>query len=454
MAPTTRYALGESGAVAYQVTGSGPDLLFVPPWLSNIEIMWDDPSYARFLECLASFSRLICFDKRGSGLSESVPYTALPTLEQWMDDMVLVMDAVGSRRAAVLGWDFGGTLSMLFAASYPERTSHLVLVDVWAWLPRDEDHPFGIPSHLLEGMVTIVERGWGQASEAPSYLSVMAPAAHADTRFRDWFARFQRLAGTPTFGAAMTRTAFEWDLRPVLPTIRVPTLVMSHQSRRYVRPEHGRHVAEQIAGARHLDLPGGDNLIYREDADTIVAEISAFVTGTRDTPELDRVLATILFTDIAQSTVQLADIGDRRWRELLDAHDALLRARIGEFRGRAVKSTGDGILAIFDGPARAIRCAVAIARDVRALGIEVRAGLHTGEIEARGDDIGGIAVHTAARVMAAAAPGEVLVSRTVKDLVAGSGLRFADRGTHDLKGVPDRWALFCAADTAAAVAGA
>ncbi len=452
MPPRTRYAFGESGAVAYQVTGSGPDLLFVPPWLSNIEVMWDEPSFARFLDCLASFSRLICFDKRGSGLSESVAYTALPTLEQWMDDMVLVMDAVGSQRAAVLGWDFGGTLSMLFAASYPERTSHLVLVDVWAWLQRDEHHPIGVPGHLLEAMATNVELGWGQASDAPSYLSVMAPSAHALPRFREWFARFQRLACAPTFAAAMTRTAFEWDLRPVLPTIRVPTLVMSHQNKRYVRPDHGRDVAERIEGARHLDLPGGDNLIYREDADTILAEISAFVTGARDTPELDRVLATVLFTDIVASTSHLAEIGDRRWRELLDAHDALLRARIDEFRGRAVKSTGDGILAVFDGPARAIRCAVAIARDVGALGIEVKAGLHTGEVEVRGDDIGGIAVHTAARVMAAAAAGEVLVSRTVKDLVAGSGLRFEDRGTHDLRGVPDEWSLFSVVGAAAAVA--
>ncbi len=280
---------------------------------------------------------------------------------------------------------------------------------------------------------------WGDAS---GYLNVIAPSAAADPRFREWFSRFRRLASTPTFAMAMPRAIFDWDLRPVLGSIRVPTLVMSHQNQGYIRPDHGRYVAEKIAGARYVDLQGADTLIYREDTDTIVNEIRAFITGVREVVESDRVLATVLFTDIVGSTERAAEVGDRRWRELLDAHDALVRARIGEFRGREVKATGGGVLATFDGPARAIRCASAISRDVRGLGIEIKTGLHTGEVEVRGEDIGGIAVHTAARVMATAKPGDVVVSRTVKDLVAGSGIEFEDRGEHELKGVPGEWRLY------------
>jgi class 3 adenylate cyclase len=442
MAPRTKYVDSEGGAVAYQVVGDGPDLVYVPNWLSNIEIQWDEPSYGHFLQQVASFSRLISFDKRGSGLSEQISLNALPTLEQWMDDILAVMDAVGSERAALVGCDIGGMLSMLFAASYPERTSHLVLVDTSARLRRDDDYPIGIPSANLERFHAILEEGFGDPDE-PGWLSFVAPDASKDPRFSAWFSRMERLTGTPRFAAAMSWTSAEWDLRPVLGSIRVPTLVLHHQSTRNVRPDHGRYLAEHIEGARYLDLPGADALIYREDVDITLSEIRAFVTGVRQAPESDRVLATVLFTDIVGSTDRATALGDRGWRELLDSHDRAVESRIAEFRGQAVKSTGDGVLATFDGPARGIRCAAAIARDSREdLGVEIRAGLHTGEIEVRGADIGGIAVHTAARVMAAAQPSEILVSRTVKDLVAGSGLEFDDRGNHELKGIGGDWPLY------------
>jgi class 3 adenylate cyclase len=439
--PRTRYATGEAGAVAYQVMGDGPDLILIPGWFSNIEVMWEEPSLARFLEQLASFSRLISLDLRGSGISDPVPLNALPTLEQWMDDVLLVMEAAESERAALLGWDTGGAFSMLFAATYPERTTHLVLVDSWASYRRQKDFPIGIRRELWEAFVSAVVRTYGETSE-PSYLSLVAPASHADRRFREWFGRYERLSAAPATLAAVAWTSYEWDLRHVLETIRTPTLVMNHNNPTYTRPEHGRYLAERIPGARYVDLPSGDSLMYRGDPDMIVNEVRAFVTGVREMVASDRVLATVLFTDIVGSTDRASEVGDRRWRDLLDAHDALVRARIGEFRGREVKTTGDGILATFDGPARAIRSAAAIARDVRDLGIEIKAGLHTGEVEVRGDDIGGIAVHTAARVMAAAAPGEVLVSRTVKDLVAGSGVELDDRGIHELKGIPGEWGLY------------
>ena len=439
--PKTRYASGDGGAVAYQVVGEGPDLIFVPNWISNIEVMWDEPSYARFLERLASFSRLICFDKRGSGISDAVPYTPTPTLEQWMDDVLLVMDAVGSKRAALLGWDAGGLLSILLSASYPDHVSQLILVDSYAWLLRTDDYPIGVPPRILEAFVTLA----GQLREyweEPGYLALAAPDAYSDPRFREWFGHYLRLSAAPRMGPMIAGSAFQWDLRPVLGSVRAPTLVMSHQNQTYIRPEHGRYVAEHIPGARYVDLEGRDTFIYRSDTDTIVNEIRAFITGVREVVETDRVLATVLFTDIVASTERAAEVGDRRWRELLDAHDALVRARVAEFRGREIKATGDGVLATFDGPARAVRCACALAQDVRGLGIEIKSGLHTGEIEVRGEDIGGIAVHTAARVMAAAGPGEVVVSRTLKDLVAGSGIEFVDRGEHQLKGVPGEWRLY------------
>lgn len=448
MAPRTRYAIGEGGAVAYQVMGEGPDLLYVPNWLCNIEILWDEPDYARFLTELSSFSRLICFDKRGGGLSERISFRQTPSLELWMDDILVVMDAVGSERVALLGCDVGGMLSMLFAASYPERVSHLVLVDAFARLNRDASYPAGIPHANVERFHEVLKAGHGNA-ETNGWLSYLAPTAAKDRRFHEWFARMERLAGTPTAAGALLRMSEEWDLRPVLASLNVPTLVLHHQSVRNVRPPHGRYLAAHIPGARYVDLAGEDALIFREDTETTVTEIRDLVTGVRLAPESDRVLATVLFTDIVASTERAVTLGDRRWRQSLDAHDRIVAARVREFRGTAVKFTGDGVMATFDGPARGIRCAAAIMADLRRdVGIEIRAGLHTGEVEKRSSDIGGIAVHTAARVMGAATAGEVLVSRTVKDLVAGSGLQFEDRGAHRLRGIEGEWSLHAVHDPA------
>lgn len=442
MAPRTRYAQSDGGAVAYQVMGTGPDVLYVPNWWSNIEVQWDDPAYSRFLTQLASFSRLICFDKRGSGLSEHISLTRTASLEQWMDDILAVMDSVGSERVALVGCDVGGMLTMLFAATYPERTSHLILVDSFARVERADDYPAGVPAANIERFHEILEAGFGDP-DAEGWVSMLAPNAARDRRFREWFARMERLAGTPSLGGTISRMSHQWDLRPVLDSIRAPTLVLHHQSVRNIRPAHGRYLAEHIAGARYVDLPGEDALIFGEDADVTLGELQEFITGVRVAPDSDRQLATVLFTDIVGSTERAVALGDRRWRQALDTHDRAVAARVAEYRGTLVKFTGDGVVATFDGPARGIRCAAAIMAELRQdTGIEIRAGLHTGEIELRGTDIGGIAVHTAARVMGTAGAGEILVSRTVTDLVAGAGLKFEDRGVHELKGIGGEWSLY------------
>ena len=439
MQPETRYARSEDGYVAYQVVGDGPlDLVFIPSWASNVEVMWEEPSIARFFPRLSTFSRVLCFDKRGTGVSDPVPLAALPTLEQWMDDVRTVMEAAGSKRAALLGTHEGGQMAILFAATYPERTSALILVDTCARHVRDVDYPWGLPADRVPGFLQRLEQVWGTGS----YLDIFAPSVAHDERFRRWFARSQRLSSGPRAAATMHAAYLERDLRGVLPSIRVPTLVLHRTGNRYIRVGHGRYLAEHIPGAKYVELPGEDHLVMVGDTETMLGEIEEFLTGVRPLPESDRVLATVLFTDIVTSTERSAQVGDRRWKDLLDQHDTLIRRELERHRGRLVKNTGDGILATFDGPARAIRCAQAIATNVKALGIEVRAGLHTGEVELRGEDVTGMGVNIAARVMGAASPGAVVVSSTVKDLVAGSGLRFADRGTHDLRGVPGEWRLF------------
>jgi len=437
----TRYATTNGATVAYQVVGKGPDLLYLPNWNSHIELQWEEPSYARFLHGLASFSRLICFDKRGSGLSEHLPFTALPTLEQWMDDIVAVMEAAGSERAAILATDLGGMLGMLFAATYPERVSHLVLVDAFARVEAADGYDAGVPAERAQRFHDFLQRSWGDP-DSWGWIDVLAPGAATDQRFRSWFCRVQRFVGTPTFAGAVSRMCFAWDLRPVLGSVTAPTLIMHHQNRRNMRPAHGRYLAEHIPDARYLDLPAEDALVYRDDAQLVISEVRAFVTGVREAQESDRLLATVLFTDIVSSTEQAAELGDRRWRDLLDAHDREAESRVLEHRGRIVKSTGDGVLATFDGPARAIRCAQAISDHAGDLGLHIRAGLHTGEVEMRGTDVSGIAVHIAARVMGAAQPGDVLVSRTVRDLVAGSELGLESRGSHRLKGLEEEWELY------------
>jgi len=437
--PQTRYARSKEGNVAYQIVGDGPrDLVFIPWWATNVEIMWEEPTMARFLNRLASFSRLLCFDKRGAGVSDPVPLAALPTLEQWSDDVSTVMEAAGSRRAALLGFAHGGQMAMLFAATYPAQTSALILLDTFARQFGDDDQPWGFSFGPVPLSLDEIEEMWGTGAR----LDVFAPRAAQDERFRSWYARYERLSLSPRMLRAVVASDFEKDLRGVLPAIRVPTLVLHRAGNRFIDVRRGRYLAEHIAGAKFVEVPGDDHLFHLGETEIILNEIEEFLTGARPVPEIDRVLATVLFTDIVGSTERAAALGDHAWRALLDAHHDIARRELERHRGREVEFVGDGLLATFDGPARAIRCACAIAEDVRALGVEIRAGLHTGEIELAGPAVRGIAVHIGARVAAEAGPSEVLVSSTVKDLVAGSGLRFVDCGVRALKGVPDEWRLF------------
>jgi class 3 adenylate cyclase len=439
--PETRYARGKEGAVAYQVLGDGPlDLVFIPGWVTNVEVIWEEPLLANFLRRLARFSRLLCFDKRGSGVSDSVPLALLPTLEQWMDDVRMVMDAAGSRQAALIGARDGGHMAMLFAATYPERTSALILVNTCARALRDVDYPWGLPADRVRRYLQRIDEEWGTGK----FLDIVAPSVAHDERVRRSQARYQRLAMGPQAATAVHAAYLERDLRGVLPFIRVPTLVMHRVGNREIRVGHGRYLAEHIPEAKYVELPGEDQLIFVGDSEPILGEVEEFLTGVRPVPEIDRVLATVLLTDIVASTERVAALGDRAWRELLDTHHEIARRELERHRGAEVEFVGDGLLATFDGPARAIRCALAIAEAVRAVGLEIRAGLHTGEVEFAGSNVRGIAVHIGARVAAEAGPGEVLVSSTVKDLAAGSGIRFADRGLHVLKGVPGEWRLFSA----------
>ncbi|GAF78085.1 unnamed protein product, partial [marine sediment metagenome] len=401
------------------------DLVFIPGFVSHLECGWEQPTYTRFFQRLASFSRLIMFDKRGTGLSDRVSVTELPTLEQRMDDVRAVMDAVGSERAALFGISEGSPMSALFAATYPERTSAIVLYGSFMGFtglrPTDEQ---------LQVFLNAIEQSWGQGIGLP----IFAPSRADDQLFKQWWARYQRLAASPGAAVALFQMNFEIDIRHVLPAVRVPTLVLHQTGDRAVPVDHGRYMAQEIPGARYVELPGANHWPWFGESDAVLDEVQEFLTGVRPGPEPDRVLATVLFTDIVGSTERAAELGDRRWRDLLDSYYALARRELGRFRGREVKTTGDGFLATFDGPARGIRCACAVSDSVGPLGIAIRSGLHTGECEVMGDDVGGIAVHIGARVAAEAAAGEVLVSSTVKDLVAGSGLRFEDRGARALKG--------------------
>ena len=437
MQPETRYARNGDINIAYQVIGDGPlDLVIVPGFVSHVEAAWEEPAYARFLHRLASFSRLILFDKRGTGLSDRVAGVA--TLEQRMDDARAVMDAVGSQRAALFGISEGGPMSALFAATYPERTSALILYGTFAkflWAP---DHAWGPTREGVEKWFEHMQREWG----GPFNLESWAPTVAHDERFRQWWARYLRLSASPGAVIANWRMNMEIDVRHILSTLHVPTLVLHRAGDQSVEVENSRYNAERIPAAKYVELAGNDHLWWVGDTDAIGDEIEEFLTGARQASETDRVLATILFTDIVDSTKRAAEMGDRQWHDLLDGHHRMVRHEINRFKGRAIKNTGDGFLATFDGPARAIRCAHAIGEGVKQLGIEIRAGLHTGEIELIGDDVGGIAVHIAARVLAQAGAGQVWASRTVKDLVAGSGFRFLDHGLHTLKGIEGEWRLF------------
>jgi pimeloyl-ACP methyl ester carboxylesterase len=438
--PETRYARSGDVNIAYQVVGEGPlDLVLVHGWVQSYDSASEIEPLRRFYRRLASFSRLILFDKRGTGLSDRVPPDDLPTLETRMDDMRAVLDAVGAERAAVLGHSEGGAMCALFAATYPERTQALVMSGSPArtrWAP---DYPLGATDDEIEDLASSILEHWG-VDVIRSLLQQLAPSIADDEELVQAHTRAALRAASPAAAAALTRMSAMIDVRSVLPSIQAPTLVM-HRADELLAPG-SRYVGERIPGARVVELPGADHMPWLGDQDAALDEIEEFLTGVRPHPALDRVLATVLFTDIVGSTELAADLGDRRWRELLDEHHLLVRRELGRFRGRELDTAGDGFLATFDGPARAAACAVSIRDGARRLGLQIRFGLHTGELELAGSEIRGIAVHTGARVAAKAGPGEVLASSTVRDLVAGSGLEFEDRGTHELKGLPGEWRLY------------
>ena len=437
--PITRYAKSGDLHIAYQVVGQGPrDLVYVPGWVSNVEVTWEEPSVARFFERLASFSRLILFDKRGTGMSDRD--VGFPTLEDRMDDVRAVMDAVGSERGALLSMSEGGNMSMLFAATYPERVTALALFGCFAkrlWAP---DYPWAPTPEERKEWYRRIEEQWG----GPFDVSSLAPSRVDDPFFKDWLGRYLRMGASPREALTLARMNTEIDVRTILPAIRVPTLVLHRRDDRDALIAGGRYIADHIPGAKLVELDGADHLLWAGDQDSVLNEIEEFLTGVRHSAASDRVLTTILFTDIVGSTARAAALGDRQWRDLLARHYATVRGAIERYRGREARTTGDGILAYFDGPARAVRCALAMGDAVRPLGLEIRAGIHTGECYLAGDEVTGIAVHIGARIAALAEPGEVLVSGTVKDLVVGAGLDFSARGMHSLKGVPDPWPVFAA----------
>jgi class 3 adenylate cyclase len=437
----TRFAKAGDLSIAYQTLGDGDiDLILIPQWLSNIEQYWEHPEAAYFLRRIASFARLIIFDKRGTGLSDPVPSTQ--TLEERMDDVIAVMDAVGSERAVLFGPSEGGPMAALFAATYPERCISLILYGTLARWLRAPDYPQGRPPELVAAYGKVWIEGWGTGAS----LNVLAPSLVDDERFRRWWGRFERYSVRPSMVGPIFDALAELDVRAVLPAIRVPTLILHRRGDRLVDVANGRFLAEQIPEARYLELPGDDHIYFTGDSDALLDEIEEFVTGSRGAHEPDRVLATVMFTDIVGSTEHAARLGDRRWHELIADHDRLLEDRIADYRGRTVRRTGDGVFASFDGPARAIRCAVSLLDAGRSLELSLRAGLHTGECELAGDDLAGVTVHIGARIADLAEANQVLVSGTVRDLVVGSNIPFSFRGVESLDGVPGEWRLFTVDD--------
>ena len=445
--PEVQYTRNGDVALAFQVSGKGPiDLVFVPGFIGNLDLMWEFPPYARFLRRLASFSRLIVMDRRGTGLSDRLSPKEVPPLEVLMDDLHALLDEVGSERPALFGCFDSGALCTLFGATYPERTNALVLFAPAVVGAATQDFAWAWSEAKWSSYMDELESGWGTRPYAEKVFPVFNPSLAVDDRAVDWWARFMRQAASPNAAMAIERMWHEIDVRPVLPTIRVPTLVLHRTDDANMDVESGRGMARSIPGAKFVELAGADSYPWAGDQDAVLDEVEEFLTGVRHGPRSDRVLATVLFTDIVGSTEKAAGLGDGPWGELLTQHHKLVRIELGRFRGREVNTAGDGFLATFDGPARAVRCARAVADGVCDLGIEIRAGVHTGEIELDGTDVRGIAVHIGARVAALAEPSEVLVSSTVKDLVAGSGLMFEDAGERELKGVPDRWHLYRVVD--------
>jgi class 3 adenylate cyclase/alpha-beta hydrolase superfamily lysophospholipase len=432
----TKYAKSGDTYIAYQTFGSGrTKIVFAPGWVSHIEYAWEEPGFARFLERLGSFAQVVWFDKRGTGLSDRV--AGLPILEERMDDVRAVMDQAGFRRAALLGMSEGGSMCALFAATYPERTTALLLYGAFAKRVASEDYPWAPTAEARQAWIDSLAGGWGEGAE----LETLAPSAAHDAAFARWFASYGRMSATPTAAVALARMNSGIDIRGILPAIHVPTLVIHRRGDLDVNVENGRYLARNIPGARFIELDGDDHIWWVGDSDGVVAEIQEFLTGSRPLPEVDRQLMTVLFTDIVGSTEKATAMGDRAWRDLLVAHNEAIRRELARFRGREIKTIGDGFLATFDGPARSLQCAKAIRTAAAGLGLSLRIGVHTGECEILGADVGGVGVHLAARVMSEAAPGEILVTGTVRDLVSGSGVEFQDRGRHALKGFPGTWPL-------------
>jgi class 3 adenylate cyclase len=436
--PETKYARSGDVHIAYQVFGEGDlNLVLVPGFTTHIELVWEHEPAARLLEGLASFARVITLDRRGSGLSD--PVADAPTLEVRMDDVRAVMDAAGSSSAALLGISEGVALCVLFAATYPQRVRALVLSGGMARSTHDADYAFAVPADaLIESGTELILPHWGEGA----MIEVSAPSQADDPQTRAFYGRLERATASPGMLTALSMMFIDLDVREIVPSVRTPTLILHRTRDRLVNIRHGRWLAEHMPNARLVEFEGDDHTFWYEGAEAWLGEVQEFLTGARAAPIVDRTLATVLFTDIVDSTRKAAELGDRRWRDVLERHQRAVRDALGRFSGREIKSTGDGFLATFDGPARAINCARAILGSPQDSEILIRAGVHTGECEVIGDDIAGIAVHIAARVSAYAEPGEVLVSRTVKDLVAGSGIEFTDRGVHELRGVPDAWQLY------------
>ncbi len=441
--PKTRYARNGSTHLAYQELGEGPlDIVEIESWVHHVEAFWGVAELARQRRRLASMGRLIVLDRRGTGLSDPVALDRLPDLETQVADVIAVMDAAGSPRAAILGFADGGALALRLAASYPERCRALVLWNTAARFTLGPDYPWGAPEAVLLDLVQRQSEDWAESD--PGYLRVLVPSRADDEQFVEHMASLGRTAISPGAVAHYYRETVLSDLRECLPDVEAPTLVLQRTHGPIVSAGMGRYVADHIAGARYVEIDGGDHIWFTERADEIVDEIEEFITGARTSTDPDRRLATILFTDIVGSTAKAAELGDTRWRALLDQHDEIVRGELSRFGGEEIDSTGDGFLSTFDAPGRAIRCVRAMGDTLAAIGIEIRAGVHTGEVEVRGHQIGGIAVHIGARVAATGGGGEIVVSSTVKELMAGSEVTFLDRGEHELKGVPGVWRLYLA----------
>jgi class 3 adenylate cyclase len=440
--PETKYARLGRDRIAYQVLGQGPpDLVMTTGSFGHVDMAWEDPGITLFLRTLASFARLIQFDRRGSGASDPLPLDSLPPWESYAQDLTAVLDEVGSQQTALLAQLDASPMALFFAGTRPDRTSALVLANATAKFLAADDYPIGAPAEVAEAFLAQLDQSWGTEAMA----AMFAPSRAGDQRFCRWLARFQRTIASPRAVQAFLGASFAMDARPILPLIQAPTLVLHRRDFQFIPISHGRYLAQHIPGARLVELAGTEQSLFWETPEPVLDHVEQFLTGVRRIAPPTRLLSTVLFTDIVGSTERARELDDRRWRELLNVHDELTRRLVEEFGGRLVKTTGDGILATFDGPGRAIHCTAGLRDELAGVGVQLRAGLHTGEVELREDDVGGLAVHIAARVMAAANPGEILVSRTVRDLVVGSDVTLEDRGMYLLKGIDGDWQLLAVA---------